>query len=203
MQLIGMLDSPFVRRSFIVAQRLGIALEHRPLSVFRNFAEFHAINPLVRAPTLILDDGSCLVDSGLIVEHLMSLAPDGRLLPGDPAGRLLCRQLTGLGLSMCDKAVQLYYELGVRPQTLRWPEWITRCTAQLRDNAAMLEQHCECPEGWLQGDVPRLSDITVAVAWRFTHHVLPHILDPNEYPRLGALGDRAEALPEFVAADFE
>ena len=53
MQLIGMLDSPYVRRSLITARMLGIELEHRPLSVFRNFAEFHAINSLVRAPTLV------------------------------------------------------------------------------------------------------------------------------------------------------
>ena len=203
MQLIGMLDSPFVRRCYVVAQRLGIALEHRPLSVFRNFAEFHAINPLVRAPTLILDDGTCLVDSGLIIEHLMSLNADQPLLPPGDDAPLQCRRLTGFGLSLCDKAVQLYYELGVRPQTLRWPEWITRCTGQLRDNAALLEQHAACPAGWLHGDRPCLSDITIAVAWRFTHHVLPHILDPDEYPLLGALGERAEALPEFVAADFE
>ncbi|MCB1916685.1 MAG: glutathione S-transferase family protein [Rhodocyclaceae bacterium] len=203
MQLIGMMDSPFVRRCFIVAQRLGIRLEHRPLSVFRDFSEFHAINPLVRAPTLILDDGSTLVDSCLIIEHLMSLDPQYALMPQDAADRLQCRQLTGLGLSLCDKAVQLYYELGVRPQTLRWPEWITRCTGQLRDNAAVLEQQAECGQAWLHGATPLLSDITIAVAWRFTHHVLPHILDAAEYPRLGALSERAEALPEFVAASFE
>ena len=32
-----------------------IPFEHQSLSVFRNFAEFHAINPLVKAPTLVLD----------------------------------------------------------------------------------------------------------------------------------------------------
>lgn len=37
MQLIGMLDSPFVRRVAIALRLLDLPYEHRPLSVFRNF----------------------------------------------------------------------------------------------------------------------------------------------------------------------
>ena len=43
MQLIGMLDSPFVRRTAITARFLGIPLEHRSLSVFRDYDEIRAI----------------------------------------------------------------------------------------------------------------------------------------------------------------
>ena len=52
MKIVGLLDSPFVRRSVITARMLGIPFEHQSLSVFRNFDEFHAINPLTKAPTL-------------------------------------------------------------------------------------------------------------------------------------------------------
>ena len=67
MKLVGMLDSPFVRRSFITARMLGIPFEHQSLSVFRNFDEFHAINPLTKAPTLVLDDGEVLLRPGSVV----------------------------------------------------------------------------------------------------------------------------------------
>lgn len=40
MQLIGMLDSPYVRRVAISLQLLGVRFEHRSLSVFRTFAQF-------------------------------------------------------------------------------------------------------------------------------------------------------------------
>lgn len=82
MKLIGMLDSPYVRRVAISAKRLGIALEHESVSVFRTFEQFRQINPVVKAPTLILDDGEVLMDSTLIIDYLEALAgPDRSLMP--------------------------------------------------------------------------------------------------------------------------
>jgi glutathione S-transferase len=46
-QLIGMLDSPYVRRAAITLRLLGLPFEHRPISVFRQYDEFAAINPVV------------------------------------------------------------------------------------------------------------------------------------------------------------
>ena len=61
MKLIGMLDSPYVRRAAISAKCLGITLEHQSVSVFRHFEQFQQINPVVKAPTLVLDDGEVLI----------------------------------------------------------------------------------------------------------------------------------------------
>ncbi|WP_414039847.1 glutathione S-transferase N-terminal domain-containing protein [Acidithiobacillus sp. M4-SHS-6] len=55
MKLIGMLDSPYVRRVAISLQLLGLKFEHQSLSVFRGFAEFQQINPVVKAPTFDCD----------------------------------------------------------------------------------------------------------------------------------------------------
>ena len=59
MRLIGMLDSPFVRRVAIAFEYLGIPFEHESVSVFSAFSTFKGINPVVKAPTLICDDGKC------------------------------------------------------------------------------------------------------------------------------------------------
>lgn len=80
MQLIGMLDSPYVRRVAISLKLLGIPFEHQPLSVFRNISEFSQINPLIKAPTLVCDDGEVLMDSALILNSAaayFSLQPAG------------------------------------------------------------------------------------------------------------------------------
>ena len=69
MKLIGMLDSPYVRRVAVSLQLLGLPFEHRSLSVFRQFDEFSALNPVVKAPTLIADDGTVLMDSTLILDY--------------------------------------------------------------------------------------------------------------------------------------
>ena len=58
MKLIGMLDSPYVRRVAVSLQLLGVPFEHQSLSVFRTFDQFRQINPVVKAPTLVTGDGT-------------------------------------------------------------------------------------------------------------------------------------------------
>lgn len=204
MKLIGMFDSPYVRRTLISARLLEVPVEHQPLSVFQHYTEFHGINPMVRAPTLVLDDGELLVDSGLILQHIERLAAPRSLYPATPEAHLRCLRLTSYALALADKAVQLYYEVVLRPQPYRWNEWITRLTAQLRDTCALLERQAEAgATGWLCGEAISQADITAAVAWRFTHHALPHILTKGDYPRLDALARQAEALPAFQATTYD
>ena len=50
MQLIGYMDSPFVRRVAITCEFLGVEYEHRELSIFRDFDEFQTINPMLSIP---------------------------------------------------------------------------------------------------------------------------------------------------------
>jgi hypothetical protein len=64
-----MLDSPYVRRVAIALLRLGLPFEHRPISLFRQIDEFAVVNPLLKAPTLVADDGTVLMDSTLIIDY--------------------------------------------------------------------------------------------------------------------------------------
>ena len=73
MRLIGMLDSPYVRRVAISMRYMGLSFTHEAVSVFRHYDRFAAINPVVKAPTLVLDDGSVLMDSTLMLEYLEQL----------------------------------------------------------------------------------------------------------------------------------
>jgi glutathione S-transferase len=50
MRLVGMLDSPYVRRVAISLKFMGVPFSHEPLSVFRDYDTFGAINPVVKAP---------------------------------------------------------------------------------------------------------------------------------------------------------
>ncbi len=202
MKLVGMLDSPFVRRTFITARMLDIPVEHVSLSVFRNFAEFHAINPLVKAPTLVLDDGGVMVDSSQIIDWFERIAAPGRsLLPavGDDLRR--CLQLVGWGLAAAEKSVHRYYETSVRAAATRSPDWIERASGQIRASYALIDRHVG-DTAWLCGSRPTQADVTVAVAWRFTRATSPGLVDDSDYPHLAALASQAEALPAFRAADF-
>src|SRR5512140_3422131 len=88
MILLGMLDSPYVRRVAISLKLMGVAFEHRPLSVFRAYDEFRKVNPVVKAPTLVCDDGTVLMDSTLILDYIEErVVPEKRLMPARGAAR--------------------------------------------------------------------------------------------------------------------
>src|ERR1039457_1073492 len=82
MLLIGMYDSPYVRRVAISMKLCGIAYEHGDWSVGTDFERIRRSNPLVRVPTLVLDDGEVLLESAMLLDYLDELVgPQGGLLP--------------------------------------------------------------------------------------------------------------------------
>lgn len=203
MQLIGMFDSPFVRRVAITMRMLGIDFEHNPLSIFGGYKDFRKINPLVKVPTLICDDGIMLVDSILIIGYLESIA--GRsLMPDDPDDHRQALAQIGTALVAMEKVAQRVYELKIRPEEYQYERWITRLNQQL---AAALDSLEETVSGidddaWLFGDRMTQADISIAIAWRFTVFSSPSEAHPESHPALVRFSERAEVIPEFVACDF-
>ncbi|VVE01918.1 glutathione S-transferase [Pandoraea morbifera] len=198
MQLIGMLDSPYVRRVAICLKLLGLPYEHRSLSVFRTFDEFSAINPVVKAPTLVADDGTVLMDSTLILQHLESLVDaERRLVPMAPEARLRALRITGLALAACEKSVQLVYERELRPSEKRHSPWTDRVRIQL--HAAFEALELELAQVPLVATPDRIGEhgVTVAVAWRFHQLMLPEIDFGTRFPEVANFSAQAEALPAF------
>ena len=200
MQLIGMLDSPYVRRVAISLRLLGLPFEHRSISVFRAFDEFRQINPVVKAPTLVCDDGEVLMDSTLILDYAQALVPSRSLMPTGIKERQHALRLVGLALAACEKAVQIVYERNTRPPEKQHEPWIERVQGQLA--AACGELEAELQRAPLELTSARITQagITTAVAWQFMHMVLPGVVDAAAYPALQTLSLQAEQLPEFLAA---
>jgi glutathione S-transferase len=116
MRLVGMLDSPYVRRVAVSLKLMDLAFELSQVSVFRGFDEFKSVNPVVKAPTLVTDDGVVLMDSGLILEYAERLAgPSRSLMPSDPGEHVRALRAIGLALAACEKTVQIVYERNLRP----------------------------------------------------------------------------------------
>jgi len=202
MRLIGMLDSPYVRRVAISLQLLGLPFEHRSLSVFRTFEQFRAINPVVKAPTLVCDDGEVLMDSTLILEYAEARARPRSLMPTRPAELQHDLRLLGLALAACEKAVQIVYERGQRPPEKRHEPWLERVTGQMFAAFGALEEalaHRPLP---VASASLRQADVTVAVAWHFARQMIPDVVPVAKFPRLVAFSEAAERLPEFRAAPY-
>ena len=192
MRLIGMLDSPYVRRVAVSLHLLDLPFDHEPLSVFRHFDAFAAINPVVKAPTLVTDGGVVLMDSSLILDHLDRLVPPGRrLVPDEADAHARYQRLAGLALADCEKTVQLVYEFNIRPAEKQHQPWIDRVAGQLRTAYRLLDAEIGRDGGWLFADRPLQADVSVAVAWRFTQDVLADRVAAADHPALQAFSARA------------
>jgi glutathione S-transferase len=77
--------SPFVRKVMVAAHELGLAdrltLRRTVVQMTEPNLDLLPDNPLSRIPTLVLEDGTVLIDSGVICEYLDALAGGGRIIP--------------------------------------------------------------------------------------------------------------------------
>lgn len=201
MQLIGMLDSPYVRRVAVSLQLLGLPFEHQSISVFNTFEQFRQINPVVKAPSLVCDDGTVLMDSTLILDYAENLAAPGRsLMPTDIGARLQSLRMIGLALVVCEKSVQIVYERMLRPAEKLHQPWVDRVTGQLLAACAVLESALVRSPAGLAGQTIDQAGVTMAVSWHFARTLLPDVLSAQAFPALQKFSQQAETLPEFAAA---
>ncbi|KQK31957.1 hypothetical protein ARD30_08915 [Bosea thiooxidans] len=196
MLLVGMLDSPYVRRAAITGTLLEVPFEHRSVSVFRHMEEFRAINPLIKAPTLVTDDGIAISESLLIIQHFEDVA--GRSLrPIEGVARRRDLALTGIGIVAADKAVSIEYERK-RPEAQRYAPWQERIAAQLHTALDLLDAAAR--EGELTAGPELLpSDIAAAIAWGFCRFVIPEFVPEERWPALAEQARACEALDVFKA----
>lgn len=198
MKLIGYMDSPFVRRVAVTARFLGLPYEHRELSIFRDFEEFRAINPLVKVPTFICDDGQLLVDSTLIIDYLESIAGKS-LMPFSGADRIRALNIIGTSMVAMEKVAQLIYETKQRPEDLQHQPWIDRLEKQMVGALSLMEGSVGDGSTWFFGDEVSQADVSAAIGWRFVQHVVSDRVSADDYPGLVTFSARAEELPQFVA----
>ncbi len=201
MELIGMLDSPYVRRVAISLQLLGLPFTHRSISVFRGFAEFSAINPVVKAPSLVCDEGTVLMDSGLILDYAEAMADPARsLMPAELSARRRALRLLGLALAGCEKTVQIVYERALRPSEKQHAPWVERIHVQARAAYGALEAELARQPLPAPASAMDQAGLTTAVVWHFTRELVPELAPAADFPLLTAYSAAAERLPAFLAA---
>src|SRR5512134_373909 len=188
MTLIGMLDSPYVRRVAIALESLRVAFEHEAVSVFSTFERFQGINPVVKAPTLICDDGEVVMDSTLILQLVEATRTGGRSLwPSEPLELQHAFRAVSLALAACEKSL--------RPASAQYEPWLARVRGQLLAAYAGLEEEVGKREAIFAG--LNHASIAGAVAWQFTQSELAGVVPAERHPRLVRLSERMESLPEF------
>jgi glutathione S-transferase len=205
MILIGMFDSPFVRRVAVSMNLLQVPFEPRHWSVGKDFELIRQFNPLGRVPALVQADGDTLIESAAILDFLdESAGPERALLPPSGEPRREALRIIAIAVGAAEKGVSQLYETAFRPPEKRYTPWVERCRTQMRAALTELDRLCQiCAGEWLIGNRISQADITATCVYTFLSDALA-INGNAAYPALSAIAERCEALPEFrsVKADW-
>lgn len=195
MKIIGTLDSPFVRRTLVSFETLGIEFEHQWLSVLTNVDEFKKVNPVVKAPTLVCSDGEILMDSNMIIQYGEQVLAKRSLMPEASKYRTALQSIA-LALTANEKTVQIVYETRIRPEEKRHDPWLDRVKQQL---ACAYDGLHKIYSARAEDHIPTFTqdDITVATAWRFTQFIANDVILAEKYPALVKLSEFMEATEIF------
>jgi glutathione S-transferase len=197
MILVGQYDSPYVRRVAIALHHYGVPFTRNAISVFTDAAEMARINPLVRIPSLVLDDGEVLIDSAAILDHLDETVGSSRALiaQSGPERRLML-QVMALATGSVDKAGAVVYERHFHEAKAVNLEWVARCMGQLAGGLRVLEDRLA--GDWFAAGRFTHADIAVGVLLGYLNLRLAGALDARWLPKLAAFSERLEAMPEFA-----
>lgn len=198
MQLWSSSLSPFARKCRIVAHEVGLAdrmtLVAQAVSPVSPDADFmRQGNPLGKLPALRTDDGRVLYDSHVICDYLLALAGDTALVPAGPARwDVLTRQALASG--MTDAIILVRYETALRPESLRWPEWLAGQRRKFDEGLDLFEREADLLEKPLD-----LAQIALACCLGYTDVRFPDLGWRTQAPGVAAWHAQVEQRPSFVA----
>ena len=159
MKLLASLASPYTRKVRVVLaeKKIECELELVDVNPVENPANAH--NPLGKVPTLVLDDGTALYDSRVIVEFLDARAPINRLIPDETRDRVAVRRWEALADGVLDAGLLVRYET-LREKRERSKAWTDKQVARIHRGMAVMAKELE-GRNWCHGDRYSLADIAV------------------------------------------
>ena len=118
--------SPFGRKVNLAAAILGFSGEIKvePADTNNPSDSLRRQNPLGKLPTLVLEDGSTLFDSRVILEYLDHRAGGGKIIPAEPAARFPALRLQALADGMTDAQILVLYEGRWREPEHHGQKWL-------------------------------------------------------------------------------
>lgn len=204
MKLMYSQTSPYVRRVRAAAIELGLGerLQLEPIHVApgrENAAYAERVNPLRKIPSLVLDDGATvLVDSAVICQYLDELAGGGALIPreGTERWRVLSQQAIAQG--MTDALVLTRYETALRPEALRWSEWVSDQQDRFWSGVAWFERRADTALPSTRIDI---SQLALACCLGYSEFRFAELDWSPRAPRVNAWYRRIAARPSLARTD--
>ena len=204
LKLLGHYMSPYTRRVAVSLHVLGIPFELVELSVIQQPERVRPHNPVLRIPTVVMDDGEPLLESGAILDEIDQIAGPARaLVPSNGASRRRVMQTTALAIASMEKVQWGYYERRFRPPEKVHEPWIEHNNGQAVGGLLRLDAMAAAvpPSGWLAGTAAMTqADITAAVVTSWVREGRPELKLETQAPSLCRFAERCEALAAFKAA---
>jgi glutathione S-transferase len=196
MKLIASLTSPYARKVRIALAEKKIEydlIEESPWTAETTVPNY---NPLGKVPVFVLDDGTTLFDSRVIVEYLDTVSPVSRLIPEPNRQRIVVKRWEALADGICDAAAAIVLE-NKRPARQQSKDWLERQRRKV--DLGLKEFATELGDKtWCNGEAYSLADIAAGCALGYLDLRHAAIDWRAAYPNLVKLAERLAKRPSFA-----
>ena len=200
MKLLHAPTSPFARKVRIVAAEKKLDLELEFADPWKPNPDLAQANPLGKVPALIMDDGTSLFDSRVIVEYLDGLSPVHRLIPDTSRDRIAVKRWEAISDGLCDAAILARMEAARPDQNESSAKQITRQRDKV--GACIDEMARELGDReFCVGNALSLADIAAGCALGYLKFRYPDITWDTTHPSLARLYKKLSARPSFKATE--
>ncbi|HJU22916.1 MAG TPA: glutathione S-transferase [Casimicrobiaceae bacterium] len=196
LKLIASKTSPYARKVRIALAEKKIDYQMIESSAWDAGNPVHAWNPLGKLPVLVLDDGTHLYDSRVIVEYIDLVSPVSRLIPEPARQRIAVKKWEALADGVCDAASAIVVERR-RPANLQSDDWIARQRRKIEEGAAELSRELG-ERAWCYGESCSLADIATGCALGYLDLRAADFDWRDLYPNLARLSDKLGKRPSFA-----
>jgi glutathione S-transferase len=195
-KLIASSPSPFVRKVRIVLAEKKIDYQLIDITPWTTEYRVHAYGPLGKVPILLLDDGTALFDSRVIVEYLDDVSPVSHLIPEPARQRIVVKKWEALADGICDATVATTLERR-RPENQRNGDWLERQRRKIVAGVAEMSRELN-DKTWCNGEGYSLADIATGCALSYLDLRYAELDWRGMYPNLARLAEKLYRRPAFA-----
>jgi glutathione S-transferase len=197
MKLLASPASPYTRKVRVVLaeKKIDCDLELVDVNPLDNPVNDH--NPLGKIPTLLMDDGTALYDSRVIVEFLDGKSPISRLIPEELRDRIAVRRWEALADGVLDAGLLVRYE-SLRTKNEQSKAWTDKQLARIKRGMGLMSSELG-ERQWCHAERYSLADIAVGCCLGWLNFRKPGGVDwLAEHPALGKHYEKLMARPAFA-----
>jgi len=196
LKLITSPTSPYARKVRVVLAEKKIDCQQIEESPWTAANPVHAYSPLGKVPVLVLDDGTALYDSRVIVEYLDNVSPVSRLIPEPLRQRIGVRKWEALADGIMDATLDIVVERR-RPAAQQNTDRISRAERKIAEGVAELSKELD-DKDWCNGEAYSLADIATGCVLGYLDLRQPQIGWRDAYPNLAKFYERIAKRASFA-----